>query len=337
MRNTGTYLRVGLLLVACVIAGVALVLFLGRNRVRDGLRMESYFSESVQGLAVGAAVTYRGVTLGQVTEIGLVAAAYGVAKRLDFNAEAGRQVFVRYIVAPARMGETPDVDELIRLGLRARLASQGITGLAYIELDFVNPARFPVEHVPWAPVYPIVPSIPSTITQVQDAAQTILNRLQDIDLKALAGSVQTLIDGLNEDLTKGDVHATLTEASALLRSLRGAVADANLPALTADLKSTSTAVRGLADGKQTRELMASATRAADRLAEAANKLPPLIAALDATVRRVNAGTSDIQADLVPVLRDARAAVANLRETSEALRRYPAGTIFGGPPPRDQGR
>jgi len=92
-------------------------------------------------------------------------------------------------------------------------------------------------------------------------------------------------------------------------------------------------VRTLAQGNQTKELLAGATRAVDRLDEAAKGLPALLASLQATIRRLDAGAADMQADLAPVLRDARAAATNLRETSEDLRRYPAGVLLGGPPPR----
>jgi ABC-type transporter Mla subunit MlaD len=105
--------------------------------------------------------------------------------------------------------------------------------------------------------------------------------------------------------------------------------------LAADLRAAAVAVRVAADGPPTKELLATTNRAADKLADAAARLPPLIAALEQTTKRANAGVSDVQADLVPVLRDARAAVANLRETSEELRRYPAGALFGGPPPHSE--
>ena len=65
-------------------------------------------------------------------------------------------------------------------------------------------------------------------------------------------------------------------------------------------------------------------------------LPALIASLDATLKRANNGTSDVQAELIPVLRDAKAAAANLRETTETLRRYPASMLLGAPPPRANG-
>ena len=54
--------------------------------------------------------------------------------------------------------------------------------------------------------------------------------------------------------------------------------------------------------------------------------------LDASLRSARSATTDIQAELAPILRDLRAAVGNLREMTEQLRRYPSQAIFGAPPP-----
>ncbi|MCW3473035.1 MlaD family protein [Limobrevibacterium gyesilva] len=336
MTSKATYLRVGLLLVAGIVAAIWLVLFLGRNRVSQGARYETYFTESVQGLEVGAPVKFRGVTLGQVNEIGLVSAAYMRDKSADPQDPTSRLVFVRFVIDPRRIGRVPDQESAIRYGLRARLASQGITGLAYVELDFVDPVRFPVATVPWEPRDTYMPSMPSTITQVQNAAQTLLARIQGVDIERLAAALQTALDDVHGQLTTGDAHAALAEAARLMKTARKGLESADLPGLAADLRATSGAVRGAVDPKATQNLLAATTQAADRLAVAAGRLPALITALEATVRRADAGTADIQADLLPVLRDARAAAANLRETSETLRRYPAAVLLGGPPPRTDG-
>jgi ABC-type transporter Mla subunit MlaD len=77
MEARAVYLRVGLLIVGGVMLLVALIWFLSGARITGGTVFESYFSESVQGLEVGAPVKYRGVTIGRVTEVGLVTAEYG--------------------------------------------------------------------------------------------------------------------------------------------------------------------------------------------------------------------------------------------------------------------
>ena len=148
--NSGraAFLRVGLLVAGGVALAVGLALFLGGNRIRNGHVFETYFAETVQGLEVGAPVKFRGVSLGEVTEIGLVSAVYKV---LDDRGATYRLVYVRYIIDLARTGRPTGLDTAVTRGLRARLASQGITGLAYIELDFVDPAKFPAESVPWTP------------------------------------------------------------------------------------------------------------------------------------------------------------------------------------------
>ena len=340
---SGTYFRVGLLLIVGIGGAIALVLFLGRDTVRNGVEYETYFRESVQGLEVGAGVKYRGVQLGQIKEISLVSAVYLRDMPPNLSRQATRQVLVRFVIDPKKLGNVPDPATAVKLGLRTRLASQGITGLVYVELDFVDPELFPVPQVPWTPLFPYVPSVPSTITQVQDALQGLMRNLQTVDLGKLIASVQAVLDDLHGQLSTGDTHAALADAAGLMKELRGDVEGADIAGLLKELRvtvedahATVASLRGTFDGKATKNLLASGTQAADQLSAATAKLPALIAALEAATRRTDAGVSDVQAGLIPVLRDARAAAANLRETSEALRRYPAGSVFGGPPPRAVG-
>jgi paraquat-inducible protein B len=325
MEGRAAYLRVGLLLLLGLAAVIGLVLFLTGNQIRHGVRYETYFRESVQGLDVGAPVKYLGVTLGQVTEIGLVSAAYGRDAPQDLRRAAARQVLVRFIIDPSRLGRVPDAETAIRLGLRVRLATQGLTGLTYLELDFVDPVRFPVEQVPWAPQETYIPSMPSTITQVQVQAEALLDKLNRVDLDKITTSLQTVLDDTHTQLTSGDLHQTLTQATATLLAAQEAIKGADLPALSADLRNTI-------GGKQTKDMLAATAQAAERLSTAAARLPPLIDALQATIRRADAGTSDLAASLQPILRDAQTTVANLRDTSEALRQYPAQVLLGSPPP-----
>jgi phospholipid/cholesterol/gamma-HCH transport system substrate-binding protein len=336
MANKALYLRVGVLLAVGIIMAIGLVLFLSRDLVRNGWKFESYFSESVQGLDVGAPVKYRGVTLGQVTDIALVSAAYpeSMANQADSSYQL---VVVRYTVDPKKTGSVATPARAVEIGLRARLASQGLTGLAYIELDFVNPRQFPAETVPWTPSGDVIPSMPSTFAQVQDAAQALLAKLQAVDLVRLTTGLQTLLDDVHADVTQGDVHTTMIEAQLLLRTLRATMEQANLPAMTADLQATSASVRNLVQGKQMNELMGSATLAADRFAAAAQRLPQVVSALEAAVKRADNGVGDLLHEVEPALRDARAAAANLRETSETLRRYPSSILLGAPPPRENGK
>jgi ABC-type transporter Mla subunit MlaD len=333
MENRGTFVRVGLLLLVGAAVLIGLFLFLAGGQFGSGKLLESYFSESVQGLSIGAPVKYRGVNVGAVTDIGLVAAEYG--KGLVPRAVESRDyrlVYVRYRIDLSRIGPVPEVPAAVAAGVRARLSTQGITGLSYIELDFVPGAAVPPT-MPWIPRAEVIPTVPSTLSQVQDVATELVKRVAQLDIEQLVNNLIGLTGDLRGELRTGDVHIALDSATQLLDTLRDQVARANLPDLAADLRRTSEGLTQLADGKPTQKMLADASAAAARFADAASKLPALIAALQATAQRATTTTSDLTADLAPILRDAQATMANLRDTTAALRRDPGQVLFGAAPPR----
>ena len=262
-----------------------------------------------------------------------MSAEYGAnGQPVAVESQTYRLVFVRYEVDLAKVGLVPDTKEAVTLGLRARLASQGITGLSYLELDFVDPARYPPLAIPWESKADYIPSMPSTFLQVQDAAQHVLAKLNSIDMDKLSAQLGDLLGELRTSLASGDTHNALVQATAVLRTTNEAVHAADLPGLTADIKHTSEALRDTLQGQQMQKLLANAGMAAEQLATAAARLPPLIASVQATAQRAGNGTADVEQGLIPLLRDMQATAQNLREMTDALRRYPA-QVFAQPPPR----
>ncbi|MDO9709058.1 MlaD family protein [Paracraurococcus lichenis] len=328
----GLYLRVGALVLAGLALGIGFVLFLTANRLTSSAEQyETYIRESVQGLDVGAPVRYRGVTIGRVSEIGLVSAEYRRPQGDPFGA-AFQLVYVRFIVDTARIGEVPDMEEAVRLGLRVHIAAQGITGVNYLELDFIDPTRFPPRAVPWEPRYAYVPAIPSTVAQVQSAAEQLLQKLQEVDLPGLLDNVVGLAADLRGQVKDGDLAVTLREAAELLRTLRAAAQQADVPAMTAELRGIAEEARRLLGSRELAQALANTAAATGELRAAAARLPASVGTLDASLRTARSVSTDVQAELAPLLRDLRAAVANLRDTSEQIRRNPSQAIFGAPPP-----
>ncbi|MGE0419808.1 MAG: hypothetical protein AB7O80_23640, partial [Acetobacteraceae bacterium] len=252
----------------------------------------------------------------------------------DEDARSFRLVFVRAEIDRAKIGQTVDTAEAVKQGLRTRLAVQGLTGLSYLELDFVDPKRFPAQPVPWSPKTEYIPSMPSTLNQAQDALQRLLGKLSNVDFDALAVSLQRLVDDLDREVTQGAAQVALRRISGFLENLQGTVASADLPGLTAELRRTSAALRALVEGDDAHRMLAGGALTAERLARVAAQLPPVIAALQAAARKAETGTDDVQRSLAPLLRDLQVTVENLRETSELLRRAPGQALFGQPPPRE---
>lgn len=324
-----------------VLVGVGLllgfVLFLAQNRLRgsDDI-METYIRESVQGLEVGSPVRYRGVQVGRVTTIGLASAEYRRPEGEPF-ASSFQLVVVRFAVNLQRVGDIPSLDDAVALGLRARLSSQGITGVSYIELDFVDGARSEaLRRLPWEPRYPWIPAVPSTVAQVQSAAETVMRQLQDIDFATLFGNITSLAAELRDQVKAAELARTVNEATALLADFRRIAREADIPGVLGEIRTTTLALRETVQSSEVQGALASLAAAAQDLRRTAARLPGTITQLEAGVRGVRGTTGDLQADMAPLLRDLRATTQNLRETTEALRRSPSQALLGAPPPNPSG-
>lgn len=331
-----TQFSVGLLVLVAFGLIIGFTLFLTGDRLRNrGDQFETYIRESVQGLEVGAPVRFRGVAVGRVTEIALVSSRYRRPEGVQF-AGAFQLVLVRFTVQMELIGEVPSVREAVDLGLRARLSSQGLTGVGYIELDFNDAERFPIPQLPWTPQALFVPSIPSTTAQVQDTAQLLLQRLEQIDVQGIVGNISGLLTEARAQLAGGgDVQVMLSDASRVMRDVRTAVERADLPAVAVELRQTVAAAQALITSRELRQAIAQGSAAMTDVRQAAARLPASINQLEAGLRSARGATLDVQADLVPILRDLRAMTANLRDVTEALRRSPSQTLLGGPPPADR--
>ena len=339
------YLRVGILVLAGMALAVGFVLFLTSGSLRGEHRVfETYLRESVAGLDVGAPVRFRGVQVGRVTELGLVAVVYGEEVQ-GVREVASRLVVVRFAVDPARYG-TASVEDAVRAGLRVRLASTGVTGLSYLEVDFIDPVRLtPPLDVPWEPRFPVIPSVPSTVAQVTSAAETLMTRLAQLDIEALLDNATGLLTDLRTQIGgQGDLGVTLREAAQTMAALRDAIEGAELGATVREIREAANRIGAageaadrLLSGPEIGGTVASIGQAAADLRVAIARLPAVIQSMEVALRTVRSTTGDAQADLGPLLRDLRATVGSLRDTAEALRRSPSQSLFGAPPPPPRDR
>jgi ABC-type transporter Mla subunit MlaD len=333
MKGSALYLRVGMLVVAGVILATGFVVFLAGGRGQGPLQtFETYSQESVQGLDVGAPVRYRGVQIGRVTELRLASTEYRRAEGAPFS-ESFQLVLIRFAIAQEQIGEVPRAAEAVRLGLRVRIAAQGITGVNYLELDFVqNPERFPPMEVPWTPRFTVIPSIPSTVAQVRGAAETLIDRLSQVPLEQIAGDLAKLVGSLSQQTTGGDFATTLRETAQTMARVRAILESGDIERTLTDFRRTAESAQAVAASPELRRAMTSAAAAADELRRSAERLPGTLQGFERTMRTARETTTDVQAELVPILADLRATTASLRATADLLRASPSQFLFGAPPP-----
>ncbi len=330
------YVRVGVLVLAGLALTFAFVIFLaGQTRDGDLVTFETYTQESVQGLDVGAAVRYRGVRIGRVTEIRLASAEYRRSEGRPFS-EAFQLVVVRFAVDQAALGETPSLAEAIRIGLRARITGQGITGVNYVELDFARNAP-PFLAPPWTSRFPIIPSIPSTVAQAREAAEVLIARISEIPIEQMAQDVAGLLSSVNRQVSEGDIAMALRETAASMQLIRAALEQGDIAGSLAEFRAVAADLRATLAGPELRGALANTSAAAAELRRTAQRLPGAVDGFERTMRTARETTVDVQAELLPILMDLRATTASLRATAEQLRASPSQALFGAPPTPDRRR
>src|ERR1700751_4740328 len=271
MNEGKRHYRLGLFVVVSILT-VAVLLFVlgGRKLFQPTYTFETYFDESVAGLEIGAPLRYRGVPLGEVTEILDSAAVYErdvpLAKRRDYIVVRAR-VTLSAVEALQVKRDTP---ELVKKGLRAQTQLAGITGQQYLSLDFLDPAKYPPLQFGWTPKYQYVPSAPSRTGEIIAKVQAFVANLSEVDAKNLGENLNRLLVTVNDKVGELQVAQISADADSVLRNANATITRADR--LLADLKPSidslavvSTSLRGLADRGDLDRTVTRIDEAIDRL------------------------------------------------------------------------
>jgi phospholipid/cholesterol/gamma-HCH transport system substrate-binding protein len=343
MPAKANYFKLGLFILAAIAIAVAMVLALGAGKIFERtVTLETYIDDSVQGLDIGSKVRYRGVLLGEVKRLGFTAEQYELDKPLG---QRKPYVLVEAELNLKRLGPlaTADVDlmqQYIKEGLRIRVAPQGITGINYLELDFVDPQLNPPLPINWRPRYPYIPSARAKLVQFTNQIDSVLRSLDEADIKQLAHDVDTLvqtttrkIDALQVEKLGGDAVALINEVRETNRKLALLVGGEETRATIAEMRAAATRLREVLANPAFDTLPGSVVSAADRVRAVADseRLHRAIANLDSLLARLDQALAGSEHDIAATLNNLRQTTENLRELSESARRYPAGTLFGEPP------
>lgn len=205
----------GFVIGAIALIVIGLLVFGGTGWFVDRAKFVSYFPGSVKGLQVGAPVDFRGVTIGQVTEIRVQYDPQQVSARIPVIMELDAtqiEVAGREGVGTQRI----DPEQLIEAGFRAQLQSQSLlTGLLFVNLDFYPGAQ--ARLVGGDEPYPEIPTIPSDLEQLQQRAGDVAARLPEL-LDQLNGLLTELNQAL--DQTSGDFSSIVSDVAVISQEIR---------------------------------------------------------------------------------------------------------------------
>ena len=301
-----------LLIGSFVLGGIALTVIgvgvFGSGRLfRQEARFVLFFDRSVNGLRRGAPVKFKGVEIGSVSDIRL-----SLGNR-QLNPEDTRIPVIididqeRFLAKGGRVMvmDTEQVRTLVEQGLRAQLNTESfVTGVLYVEMDFfpatvahlVNDASVP---------YLEIPTLPTTLEQVQQRGSEIITKLAEIDFKHLVDAATQAVDGLNELVNSPQLHEAV-----------GALAPA-----VRDVQSAAVSVRSLA-GRVEGDLGPLEARLRDTATEAERTL--------ASIRGLLTPGAPIPYQLGQTLAEVGDAARALRELADFLERNPSALVRGRP-------
>jgi paraquat-inducible protein B len=181
-----------------------------------------HFDQSVRGLAVGAPVEFRGIPIGEVTDV-----------RIEFDRAANRfRIPVRIEIEPGRFTSEEEsaeqrkkaVDALVASGLRAQLKTGNLlTGQLIVSLDIFKDAK-PAEVV-WNQPIPEFPTIPTPLEEITGNLTRIVDRLGQLPIEQIGEDLKGSLAALKVTLQKSqDVGPALKDT---LEKANNALASAN--------------------------------------------------------------------------------------------------------------
>jgi phospholipid/cholesterol/gamma-HCH transport system substrate-binding protein len=281
METKANYVAVGAFVLVCIFGLVIALLWLaGAQYSEEFAYYRTFFTGSVTGLGDGTAVRYNGIQVGHVSKV-------------DFDPDDPKRVIVTLQVNPSLN---------IPMDSEASIASEGLTGGSYVEIDGGSKGVAVLPHKTWGD-YPVIRSRPSTLQQLEQSAPELVAKLNsaadklndllgDKNRKAIAsilqnlqgtlaavnrhsGDIETMLANvsqasvkLNADLGDlhtdlADMHGVLGNANTTLGKIDRLSDDADSAVNNADLGQLSGRVRDLAS---------SLTRLSDQLGHEPTRL-----------------------------------------------------------------
>ena len=314
----------GFVIAALAMIVIAVLWLSGNNLFKKQQEAMIFYKGNVTGLYVGAPVGFRGVTIGQVEDIGIEVDSATlkalVPVRVKLQADA-----LRF----SGSKDTPiDIAALVQRGLRARLVAQSfVTGQKSIELDFVpntpstligNSSRpeIPALAERFGALIDQVAELPlrETVQDIRDTVKELRGTLTSV--QHALDSAQTVLGATSKELaqTGSESRITLKVATEAIRQVQISSA-ATLGSITQLSEAARSTVLGAQPELQrtlagTREAAESARLAMVRVAE------------------MTAPNATLRSDLDAALRDLSQAARGLRDWSELLEEKPNAIIFG---------
>ncbi len=318
----------GFVIGAIILTVVALLAFAGGRLFADTDTLVTYFEGSLRGLRVGANVTFRGIKIGEVTEVSVTADAKALEFSIPVIITINSDKFV--VVNRTNMENQGELQDLIDKGLRARLNVQSmVTGLLEIELDY-HPGSEAVYRNKWLTEYRELPTIPSTTQRLMARISEFADDLQDFDFKELMANIADTAEGLDQLVSSPQLQQSIDGFARLLNSDDTQALASSIHQTLSNIDATMASARGLLDetDESLDPVISELLAALEEVGSAATSAQQTLN----SIREDLTGQSNTYFRIANALQEVENAARSFRILTEFLERHPEALLRGKPDP-----
>ncbi len=294
MESRSHALMAGFFTLALIVLTTVFALWLGRDRIQRTPYMIAT-KESVAGLNLQGSVRYKGIKVGNVTDI-------------DFDDRTPGQILLKIDILP----DTP-----VTPSTYATLAYQGVTGIAYVQLDDdIKAAPPPLKKLDGLL---LIPLRPGTIQNLEQRGMAILLQTEELGKR-----LNTLLDPANEKSLVTAVD-NISRAALAWQTLPAKLDPilSQFPALIEQSKSSVGAFRTLSQ---------DASKMVNNYSALATKLQasdgPLVKLTLAAEQISNGVTHEVLPGINTLSREASSSMRSLNRAAETINQRPQSILFG---------
>jgi paraquat-inducible protein B len=216
---------------------IALIIFGKGMFFREKMKFVLYFDGSVKGLQIGSPVMFRGVPIGQVTNIQLLVNTKDLSAIIPVYVEIDPQKVSIVPGDPEPISDYALLQRLVEKGFKAQLQMQSfVTGQLVINFDMF-PDK-PMRLLSMDKHYQEIPTVPNT-----------LDELQKIDLGAIALKIENALDSFTRILTQRELQNSFALLEKTLVSINrmSTNLDKQIIPVTEDVRETLRSMRITSD------------------------------------------------------------------------------------------
>jgi len=305
METRASHILVGGFVILFIAGLIGFAVWLAKVDLdREYIDYDIYFDGTVSGLYKRGTVYYLGIPVGEVRDITL--APHDPRKV---------RVWVRL-----------DADVPVNEGATARLEFQGLTGVAYVELNGGDPERPRIEAMDGAP-RPVIPSEASAFQELFENAPNLINeaimtvvRLQMLLSDENLANVRELLASLSK--TAGNVAGASEDLDGLVKDTRVTLQAAAIAAENLGKLADNGNALLEEDGKRLVEESVKTLEAARAMVA---RIDGLVAANEGNVTQFVGGTLP---EISRMVMDLRRASRNLSRLIGRIEQSPGDALFG---------